>query len=257
MSNLRSNLIRVASTLPAGSAERGEILHVVRENDLRVAFDKSAASKLPSSLVAGYDGFTDQIRALSEADAEVKRLNAEIEALTGDLTKKLKDADKNYKDAVEAIKDAYKDNLTVQGNVIIERKTKLVEAQAKLKVVGVKGTLNAVQEDLIAAVTEKYGAEVASFIKATQDALQEQHKTMRISMEGFILEARNAGEKTASDKTAFGFNIVSVLAKFRDYIKKGWSKIVEVAKAATDVIMGRSAKVEKAHDDFMKAVASV
>ena len=178
-------------------------------------------------------------------------------AATGDLAKKLKEADKSYKDAVEAIKDAYKENLSTQGNVVIERKTKLVEAQAKLKVVGVKGTLTAVQEDLLSAVTEKYGAEVASFIKATQDALQEQHKTMRISLEGFVLEARNAGEKTASDKTAFGFNIVGVLAKFRDYIKKGWSKIIEVAKAATDVILGRSKQVEKAHSDFMKAIASV
>lgn len=255
MSDLRSNLIRVASTLPAGDPGRSEILHVIREHDVRLAFDKAAASKLPTVLVQGYDGFTDQIRALSEADSEVKRLEAEIEALAGDLTKKLKDAEKGYKEAVESIRDAYKENLASQGNVIIERKTKLVEAQAKLKVVGVKGTLNAVQTDMLAAVTEKYGAEVAAFIKATQDALQEQHSTMRISMEGFILEARESASKTASDKTAF--NIVSVLAKFRDYIKKGWSKIVEVAKAATDVITGRSKNVEKAHTEFMKVVTSV
>lgn len=256
MSDLRSNLIRVASTLPAGDPGRSEILHVIRENDVRLAFDKVSASKLPTALVAGYDGFTDQIRALSDAEAEVKRLEAEIEALTGDLTKKLKDAEKGYKDAVDSIKDAYKDNLAAQGNVIIERKTKLVEAQAKLKVVGVKGTLNAIQADMLAAVTEKYGKEVAAFIKATQDALQEQHSTMRISLEGFVLEAREAAGKTASANKA-AFNIVGVLAKFRDYVKKGWSKIVEVAKAATDVIMGRAKKVESAHAEFMKAVASV
>lgn len=255
MSNLRSNLIRVASTLPAGSSERGEILHIVRENDVSLAFAKAAASKLPTSLVAGYDGFTDQIRDLERAATDVERLEKEIEALTGDLTKKLKEAEKGYKEAVEAIKDAYKDNLTAQGNVIIERKTKLVEAQAKLKVVGVKGTLNAVQKDLLLAVTEKYGEEVADFIKATQAALQEQHSTMRISLEGFVLEARNATEKVASDKTAF--NIVGVLAKFRDYVKKGWSKIVEVAKVATDVIMNRSKKVEKAHSEFMKTLESI
>lgn len=257
MSDLRSNLIRVASTLPAGDPGRSEILHVIRENDVRLSFGKAAASKLPTRLVAGYDGFTDQIRELAEAEASVKRLQAEIDALTGDLSKKLKDAEKGYKDAVEAIKDAYKENLSAQGNVIIERKTKLVEAQAKLKVVGVKGTLNSVQEDMLAAVTEKYGAEVAAFIKATQDALQEQHSTMRISLDGFVLEAREAAGKTAASKTALSFNIVGVLAKFRDYVKKGWSKIVEVAKAATDVILGRSAKVEKAHNEFLKTLGSV
>ena len=254
MSDLKVQLLRVASTLPKGDPNRRAIAHLFREEEAETAL-RTAASKMPTVLVQGYEGFTNQIRDLSAAETHLKTIQAEIDAVAGDLLKRLKEADKAYKDAVEAIKDAYKENLEAQGNVIIERKTSLVGAQAKLKVVAVKGTLNSVQEQMLAAVTEKYGDEVAQFILTTNEALQEQHKTMRVSLDGFVLEAREASpSKTAARKQAF--SIVGVLAKFRDYIKNGWDKIVSVAKAATDVILGGGAKVEKAHNEFMAALKS-
>lgn len=255
MSDLKVKLIRVAQSLPKGDPNRRAIAHLFREEEAEQDL-RTAASKMPTVLVQGYDGFTNQIRDLSAAETHLKMIQAEMDAVAGDLLKRLKEADKTYKDAVEAIKDAYKENLEAQGNVIIERKTALVEAQAKLKVVAVKGTLNAVQEQMLAAVTAKYGDEVAKFIMTTTEALQEQHKSMRVSLDGFVLEAREASpSKTAAKKQAF--SIVSVLSKFRDYIKSGWDKIVAVAKTATDVIFGSGAKVEKAHNEFMSALKSV
>lgn len=255
MSDLKIKLLRVANSLPKGDPKRRAIAHLFREEEAETAL-RTAASKMPTVLVQGYDGFTNQIRDLSAAETHLKTIQAEIDAVAGDLLKRLKEADKTYKDAVEAIKDAYKENLEAQGNVIIERKTALVEAQAKLKVVAVKGTLNSVQEQMLAAVTEKYGKEVADFIMTTNESLQEQHKSMRVSLDGFVLEAREASPgKTASKKQAF--SIVSVLSKFRDYIKNGWDKIIQIAKTATDVIFGSGKKVEKAHNEFMSALKSV
>lgn len=252
MLELKVKLIRIANSLPKGDPNRRAIVHLLREDEAEVAL-RTAASKMPTVLVQGYDGFTDQIRDLSAAENLLKTLQAEIDAVAGDLLKRMKNAEKTYKDAVEAIKDAYKENLDAQGNVIIERKTALVEAQAKLKVVAVKGTLQSVQEQMVARVAGKYGDEIAKFIVTTNEALQEQHKTMRVSLDGFVLESREASaSKTAARKQAF--SIVGVLAKFRDYIKGGWDKIVSVAEAATDVILGRGAKVEKAHNEFMTAL---
>lgn len=247
MANLRSNLIRIAHSLPSGDAGREDILHVLREDTFRLAFSKLAAPKkkeeLPPVLVKGYDGFADQVRALEAADSEVKRLKAEIEAATGGILPKLDAAEKDYKKAVETIKKEYKDNLTEQGKVIIERKTSLIEAMVQLKVGSRIGTLDAVQVELLAKVTEKYGAEVADFIKTTTDALRDQNKSVTASLEGFSLEQR-------AGKTA---GIADALGKFKDFFMKGWKKIVEVTKAATKLVLGQGKKVEKAHSEFMKA----
>lgn len=246
MATLRSNLIRIAHTLPSGDAGREDILHVLREDTFRLAFSKLAAKKkeeLPPVLVKGYDGFADQVRALEAADSEVKRLKAEIEAATGGILPKLKAAEKDYTKAVDTIKKEYKENLTAQGTVIVERKTSLIEAMVQLQITPVKGNLDSVQEALLAKVTEKYGAEVAEFIKVTTESLRDQNKIMRASLDGFSLEMR-------AGKTA---GVADALGKFRDFFMKGWKKLVEVTKAATKLVLGQGKKVEKAHTAFMKA----
>lgn len=248
MSNLRSNLIRVASTLPAGDPGRGDILHVIRENDMRLAFDKVSASKLPTVVVQGYEGFVDQVRVLSDLENKTNTLKDQLEAIAGDLPKQIEEAEKEYKDQQESIKKAYKTELGAQGNIIIERKTALTKAIANLQSSAMPRTLNAIQAELLAKVTEKYGAEVADFIKVTTEALQEQDKTLRVVFKGFSLESRE-GKKA--------FNVVQVLAQFRDYIKKSWQKIVDIAKTATSVMKNRSSKVDKAHTEFMKAIEAV
>lgn len=250
MANLRSNLIRIAHSLPVGDVGRGDILHVLREDTFNSAYNKLAAKKeaLPPVLVKGYDGFAAQVRLLEKASTEVERLKAEIEKATSGLLAQLKDAEKDEKGAIETIKKEYKDNLTAQGDVIIERKTSLIEAQVMLKVGERIATLDAIQLKLLASVTEKYGAEVAKFLETTTDALRDQNKSVTIALKGYSIVDR-AGEKTAG--------LSEALAAFTTWIKKGWEKIVEVAKSATKIILGSGAKVEKAHNAFMTAFESV
>lgn len=220
-------------------------------DEFEASLEKSAASKMPEILVQGFDGFTDQIRAIAPLQDKIEELKAEIEAAAGPLLKQQKDLEKEYKKAVGEVTSTYKEKLTEIGNVTIQRKTKLVEAQAKLKVVATKRSLNDVQAEMLAAVTEKYGSEVADFIAATQSALRDMDKKMRITVQGFELEQR---ARTASYNGVKVAGLADMLGKFRSLMERGWKKMVSVAQAAASIIMGASKKVEKAENDFFKAL---
>ena len=238
-----------AGELP--SADKFAAMLAEFESSLEV---KEAASKMPDVLIQGYDGFTDQVRGISELQDRVEELKAELAAAAGDLPKLLADAEKEYKKAAQVVVTTYKEKLTEVGNITIQRKTKLVEAQASLKVVATKRSLNDVQAEMLAAVTEKYGEEVAAFIAQTQSALQDMDKKMRITVQGFELEQR---ARTASYNGVKVAGLADMLGKFRTVLEKGWSKMVSVAQAAVKIISGASKRVEKAENDFFKAIKDV
>jgi hypothetical protein len=215
---------------------------------------REAASKMPDVLVQGYDGFVDQVRAISPLVDRIEKLKAEIEAAAGPLLKEKAALDKEYATAVKEVTDTYKDKLTEISNVTIVRKTKLVEAQAMLKVVATKRTLNDVQTEMLAAVAARYGEEVAAFIQTTQSALQDIDKNMRITVQGFELEQR---AKTAAFNGVRVAGLADMLGKFRSLLERGWKKIVSVAQAAASMVMGAAAKVEKRENEFFKALDNV
>ncbi len=204
------------------------------------------------SQVQGYAGFLDQVRKMDDLSAKIEELKAEIEDSTGDLLKHLKDAEKDYKKAVGEIKKSYKDNLTTQGEIVISRKTALVEAMASFKVTSQKRSLVAVQADLLEAVAAKYGANCAAFVDATGDALREEDKTLRVAFAGFKLEER--ASRVASMKNA---GMVESLVRFREWLSKGWAKMVQIAKTATSVVQRNGDALEKSHKEFMDSLKDV
>ena len=201
----------------------------------------------PEYSVQGYDGFTDQIRAITPLTDQIAELSAAIEAAAGPLISERSGLEKDYKKKVDEVKKTYKAQLSAIGDVTIERKTSLVEARARLKVDAVKRSLNEVQAELLAAVTEKYGAEAALFISKTQDALRDLDKNMRITIEGFELEQR-VMSKTGSAKEA---GLVDVLGKFHSYFDRAWKKLVQMANTALSIVTSAGKSMGKAHADFM------
>lgn len=209
---------------------------------------KTSASKLPEVMVQGYDGFTDQIRQLEVLSTQAQELDAQIQAAVGPLLEKSKGLEKEIAVVHDTIKKEYKENLTAIGNVTIERKTALVEARAMLKVSAVKRSLNDVQVELLASVTEKYGKEIAEYIATTQAALQDVNKNMRVAFQGFELEAR-ALDKTASSKQA---GLADLLSRFQDFLSKSWKKLVSVVQHAATLVAGASKQADRTHVEFMK-----
>lgn len=206
------------------------------------------ASKLDSVTVQGYDGFTGQIRILDELSTQAATLQAQIDAAIGPLLTTKAGLDADIAKVHKTIKDEYKTNLAAVGNVTIERKTALVEARAQLQVVAVKRSLNDVQAELLAAVIEKYGKEVADFIKVTQGALQDTDKQMRVAFKGFELEQKAMQTHTAAVKTA---GLADLLATFQSWLDKGWKRMVQVAKTVGAIVTRSGASCAKAHDSFM------
>jgi len=251
---LRNRLIRVASTLPKGSAEQKSLVTLIQAHapmhDAELSRTlRLAASKMPDILVQGFEGFTDQVRQLDMLSTQAQELQARIDALVGPLLQEKAGLDKDIKKVHEEIKDAYKENLEAIGNVTIERKTALVVANAKLKVVARKATLDAVQAELLAQVAEKYGADVAAFISTTSDALREANRSMAITFQGFELEARVS--KVASAKSA---GLVEALTKFQNYLMSKWRSLVATIKTAFQVVTSSANKAEKSHKDLMAAI---
>ncbi len=210
-----------------------------------------AASKLPDVLVQGFDGFTDQVRQLEELSTQIQELEKQIEAATGPLLANKKALDAELAKVIDTLKTEYKENLSAQGNVTIERKTKLVEARAMLKVSPVVRTLDAVQAELLAKVTAKYSEEVAAFIKTETASLRDMNKTLRVAFQGFEMQHR--AMKTASLKQA---GLADLLTRFQDFLMKGWNKMVQMVQNSTKVLMSSSASVEKAHGEFVKALSA-
>ena len=218
----------------------------------KTAYRGEPGSKLDDRTVQGYAGFTDQIRELDELATKSQELAAQIEAAVGPLLEQKAGLDKDIKRVHEIIKKEYKANLTTIGNVTIERKTKLVEAQAMMKVTERKATLTQVQKKLLAAVTEKYGAEVAAFIAETSEHLQETNKQLTISFKGFELEQKAA--RTASAREA---GIVDMLTKFQDLLMRGWKRMVGFIQNAAKLVVNAARPVEAAHDDFMSTLKDI
>jgi len=206
----------------------------------------TAAPKSSPIVVQAFNGFTDQIRQLEALNTQAQELQAQIDAAVAPLIKAKGALDKDMAKIHETLKNEYKDNLTQVGNITLERKTKLVEARATLKVAEVKGTLNAVQEEMLAKVAEKYGEEVAAFIRVETAALQDLHKTLRVAFQGFEIEQRVS--KTASQKEA---GLVDMLTRFQDFLRKGWSKMVQMVQNVTKIVSASAEKVEAAHSDFI------
>ena len=52
-------------------------------------------------------------------------------------------------------------------------------------------------------------------------------------------------------------SLVSSLVKFREWLSKGWSKMVQIAKTATSVVERQGASLEKAHKEFMVSLKEI
>lgn len=213
---------------------------------------KTAKSTMEDIQVNGYEGFVDQIRALDSLNTRAVSLDERIQAAVGPLLTERAGLEKEMKKIHEKIKDDFKESLGQIGNVTIARKTKLVSAIAKLQVVARKRTINDVQEELLVAVVEKYGAEVAAFIKSTTSALQDAEKALAVSFKGFELEERVVG-KTASGRSA---GLADLLSRFQSYLSKGWRKLTQLASAALSIVTRADADVEKVHDELMNLLDS-
>ena len=248
---LRQRLIRVASQLPKGSAERRQVLALLREAAPNSSSFFGKTTKLPFVDVQGYAGFTDQIRQLEDLSTRANSLAAQIDAAVAPLLKEKAKLDKDIKVVHETIKNEYKENLTKIGNITIERKTALVEARAMIQVVEKQRSLDDVQADLLNAVIAKYGDEVAEFIKTTSAALRDTNKNMAIAFKGFELEHK---AKTASLRTA---GPLDGIVRFREYLMNGWKRLVSVVRNALGLVETASAKVEKTHNELVKAINSV
>jgi len=213
--------------------------------DLSVIGETTTASSVP-----GYAGFTAQIRELEGLATQAAEISAQVEEAVGPLLREGSVLDAGQKKIHKAIVDGYKQHLGQIGDIIIERKTALVGARARLKVTQVRRTPNQVQGELLTAVTERYGAEVADFIATTQSALRDAEKNLRIAFKGFELEQRAL---TASGKTA---GLADLLARFQETLSKTWQRIVQVVQNAVGLVSGAAKRVTTAHDDFMEAFSA-
>jgi len=202
-------------------------------------------------ILLGFRGFTEHIRSLDELGTELEETKAKLEAVAGDLLRKEKDLDKEYSAAVKKLRDAVPRDIDAQGRIVMERKTALVEAQAIMQVKRSKRSLNEVQAELLQAVADEYGDEVAKFIKTTSSALRDQNKKMSVVFEGFNLEDRTL---SASTKTG---GLLDALSKFRDWLVKGVGNLLRFFSTATRMITGAGKNVDKVHGKFMKEVKAI
>jgi len=248
---LRQRLIRVASQLPQGSAERRQVLALLREAAPERSEYFGKTTKLPFIDVQGFAGFTDQVRELERLSTQATALAAQIDAAVAPLITEKSKLDKEIKKVQDELKKEYKANLEEIGNITIVRKTALVDAYAMVQVVSKDPTLDEVQAKLISAIVEKYGQEVADFITKTADSLKETNQKLAVSFKGFELEHRN---KTASIHNA---GILDALVKFRTYLKAQAGKLIDFVKAALGMVESASARVDKTHAALVKAVKAV
>ena len=212
---------------------------------LSYEIDKSAGRE--PEILQGFAGFTGHIRRLGEIGTELEQNKAQIEAIAGDLLRKKKDLDKEYDAAVKKLKDAVPKEIEAQGRIVMERKTALVQATAIMQVKRNPRTMNQVEAEMLRAVAEQYGDEVAAFIKVTTKTLRDQNKKMSVLVEGFSLEDRTLSAST--DKEA---GLLDALTRFREWIVKGFGKMISFFSTATRIISGAGKNCEKAHDQFLK-----
>jgi len=208
--------------------------------------DRVMEAAMPTINVQGFRGFTDQVRRLDELSTEIEMLEAELEAATSGLLSRKKDLDKEMKAAVEVLKKDYKENLSAQGNVIIERKTALVDAQARLAVVARRRTPQKVRDELLAALAEEYGESIRQRLPELENALREEKKTMAVAFKGFELEMRTA---SVADKNA---GVLDKLVRFREWLVGGLKRIVGMAEQATRLFKGVGRKMEKDTSMFLR-----
>jgi hypothetical protein len=213
---------------------------------MMVEADRVLEAVMPTVQVKGFAGFTDQIRRLDELSSEIELLEAELDAATKGLLTRKKDLDKEMKKAVEVLKKDYKDNLGQQGNVVIERKTALVDALARLAVVARKRTPQAVREEMLAILANEYGASIMDRIPELENTLREEKKTLAVAFKGFELEMRTA---SAEDKQA---GVLDKLVRFREWLVGGLRRILSMGQQATRLFKGVGQKMKKDTDAFLK-----
>jgi hypothetical protein len=235
---LRYKLIRTAHANPG--PVRAAILEIIQD------FDKTAETKL-----RGWSGFTDQMRALNAAKDEVAKRKAEITALVpADVLKAKSDAEKELKKHQKQFTDDYKEHCDDLGDVIIAQSTKLTECEARIKVAAVKRTLTQVEAEVLAAVAEKYGHEIAGFIATVTSTLRDQEKTLRVTHKGFELENRvaslNPGARTAG--------LLDKLTQFRGWFEKTWKKMSAMLAGGLRMVMGDAKQADKAYSELDKAL---
>ena len=242
---LRHQLIRVASQMPPGSAERRQVIALIKQPS--EYFGKT--TKLPFVDVQGFAGFTDQVRALERLNTQAETLAAQIDAAVAPLVTEKSKLDKEIKKVEEELKKEYKDNLSQIGNIIITRKTALVDAYAMVQVVSKDPTIDAENAELLSAIIAQYGEEVATFIKRTAGVLKETNQKMAISFKGFELEHRN---KTAGLRRDAG--LLNQLVQFREYMMSQAGKLINFVKQALGLVKASSARVDKVHAALLNAL---
>ena len=214
---------------------------------MMVEADRVLEAVMPTVNVKGFRGFTEQVRRLDELSSEIELLEAELEAATKGLLSRKKDLDKEMKKAVQELKDDYKENLSAQGNVVIERKTALVDALARLSVVARKRTPQMVREEMLAVLANEYGASITDRLPELENALREEQKTLAVAFKGFELEMRTA---SVEDKQAAG--VLDKLVRFREWLVGGLRRILSMGQQATRLFKGVGQKMKKDTDVFLK-----
>ncbi len=219
---------------------------------LMVEADHVLEAVMPTVQVKGFAGFTNQIRRLDELSNEIELLERELEAATQGLLSRKKDLDKEMKKAVQELKDDYKENLSAQGNVVIERKTALVDALARLAVVARKRTPQMVREEMLAVLANEYGASIMDRIPELESALREERKTLTVSFKGFELMA-HAPSPTASVKQA---GILDKIVRFREWLLGGLRRILALGTQATRLFKGVGQKMDRDTKTFLKELGA-
>jgi hypothetical protein len=216
----------------------------------------SKIAAIPSRTQQGPAGFTKFIRELDELANKAAEAKAAVAAaVPQELLDAKKSADKDYAAAQKQLKSQIVDTYEETTNILITRKTKLVEVQAKLQVQRrqVKGLLglgkqNQAQLDMVEAMVAEYGEGVREFISRTASALNEVHKDTAIYIKGWEMEERAGATRTAG--------LLDAVSKFQSFIMRGWKAMVRKFQGLLDIVSKGSKELDRSESELMKALDS-
>lgn len=238
--------LQESGSLAAGAAAAAKFASLLAQAEARL----SKLAAIPSVTVQGPAGFAEFIRELDGLANKSASAKAAIEAA---IPKEFLDAkelaDKEYGKAQRVLKEQIVGSYAETTNVIIQRKTKLVQVSATIQVQQkqIKGLLglgrqNSAQEAMLDALVAEYGEAIRGFIAKTASALSETHQETALVIKGWEMEHR-------AGKTA---GLLDQLTKFQEFISRSWKNLVRKFQNLVGIISQSSKEVDAVETRLLK-----
>jgi len=199
-------------------------------------------------LASGSDRLSQQVNMISDLANKSEELRAQVDAAVDPLLSG-GELPADVKKAHTEIQKGFTSHLTTIEGALAGFKKQLIDARAKLKSAEAKG-----QADMLSFETNSLIGAMDDLLSISASALSDIEKQLRLAFQGFELEQRALGGRTASDKEA---GLADLLARFQNLLLKGWRKMVQVADNASGLVKRQSKNCDAALKIYTQAVGDL